>query len=165
MCTPTTNSNPQIPRLWNRFTLDDNLRGRFSDDQIQMRKKAEILQYKKNSTNISSKQLYSLKVRGKYNRKRAFATQNNGVSNPNTQNLQQEGNILIFPCDTSLKQTPVEASNVPGTGDIKHLNYDKTIPTPTMNRQVTYPSSIGDWKKLNQAKIDQYARLNNFLFV
>lgn len=154
--------NPSIPRVWSRFLINNDYKQNITNEQYQMRKKAEILQYKNNSNNISSKRLYAQRVRGKTNARRNFANQNNLVSNPNVQNLTQQGNTLIFPCDNSIKYTPTGASDVPSSSTIKTLYYDKSIPKPQMNTQRHYPTSDSDWKKLNKTKIENYANANNY---
>ena len=154
--------NPSIPRVWNRFLINDQFRKDIGDEAYQMRKKAEILQYKNNSNNISSAQTYSQKVRGSRSVRKSFANQNSISTNPNIQNLEQQGNILILPCDNTIKHIPVEASNVPPSDKVKTLYLDKSIPPPPLRVQRTYPTTLEDWRKLNQTKINNFAQLNNF---
>ena len=162
LCINLNIGNPSIPRVWNRFLINNQFRQDVGDEAYQMRKKAEILKYKNNANNISSAQEYSQRVRGNRSVRGSFANQNNVVTNPNIQNLEQQGNILIFPCDNTIKHTPVEASNVPPSNKVKTLFLDKSIPTPELRVQRTYPTTPSDWRKLNQTKINHYARLNNF---
>ena len=161
-CITLNIGNPSIPRVWTRFLVNDDFRKDIGNDAYQMRKKAEILQYKNNSNNISSARLYSQKVRGNKNVRRSFANQTSTTTNPNIQNLEQQGNILIFPCDNTIKHVPVTASDVPPSKDVKTLYLDKSIPAPPLTVQRTYPTAPLDWRKLNQTKINNYAQMNNF---
>ena len=88
--------NPSIPRVWTRFLVNDDFRKDIGNDAYQMRKKAEILQYKNNSNNISSARLYSQKVRGNKNVRRSFANQTSTTTNPNIQNLNNKVIFLFF---------------------------------------------------------------------
>lgn len=155
--------NPSIPRVWGRFSINNDYKQGITNDQYQMRKKSEILQYKNNSDNLSAKRLYAQKIRGKRTTRRGFANQNDSVTNPNIYNLTQQGNTLIFPCDNSIKYTPTSASDVPSSSTVKTLYYDKSIPKPLMNTQRYYPTSDLDWKKLNKTKIENYANNNNYI--
>lgn len=154
--------NPSIPRVWGRFLINNDYKQNITNEQYQMRKKSEILQYKNNSDNISSKRLYAQRVRGKRTSRRGFANQNVLVTNPNVHNLTQDGNTLILPCNNSIKYTPTYASDVPPSSTVKTLYYDKSIPKPQMSTQRHYPTSDLDWKKLNKTKIENYANANNY---
>ena len=62
----------------------------------QMLEKANVLQYKKNSANLTKNQKYSLIARGKWiNRTKTYATQSDICSNPNTNSLKREGGEAV----------------------------------------------------------------------
>lgn len=62
----------------------------------QMLEKANVLQYKKNSAQLTKSQKYSLIARGKWiNRTRTYATQSDTCSNPNSNSLKREGGEAI----------------------------------------------------------------------
>lgn len=86
------NYNPVPPRAWsrveNRCAFDENVPLFLNLNQIM--KKGNILQYKKNSSNLTQKQRYSQIAKGKWtNRTTTWASQTQTTTNPNTQNLKQ----------------------------------------------------------------------------
>lgn len=86
------NYNPVPPRAWsrveNRCAFDENVP--LFRNLNQILKKGNILQYKKNSSNLTQKQRYSQIAKGKWtNRTTTWASQTQTTSNPNTLNLQQ----------------------------------------------------------------------------
>jgi hypothetical protein len=116
--------NPRPPRVWsrvqNRCTFVDNsennsvflpLTGKTgtqaeADYQLQMLRKGNVLQYKKNSSSLTKNQRYTQICKGMWtNRTKSYATQTQTYSNPNTSNLQQvnftsvptNGNTTYFP--------------------------------------------------------------------
>ena len=97
-----------------------------SSPEYAMRRKAEILQYKQNSSQLSEKTKYSLMVQGKgpY-AKRAWGNQGDRGTNPNISGLPQEGNTII--CNSSpVICNPTSSSDVPGP--ITNLCYDPSVP-------------------------------------
>jgi len=100
-----------VPVLGDNFSSNTFL----TSPDIEMRRKAEILKYKKNSNNLTKSQYYSLLSKGKGSyAKRAFSTHNHSYTNSSVNNLQQRNNTLI--CDSSINIicTPSSSSNVPG---------------------------------------------------
>ena len=100
--------NPLPPRVWSRVqnqcTFTDNnsynsiflpLTGKIgtqaeADYQKQMLQKGNVLQYKKNSSNLTKNQRYTQICKGMWtNRTKSYATQTQTYTNPNTSNLQQ----------------------------------------------------------------------------
>jgi hypothetical protein len=62
----------------------------------QMLEKANVLQYKKNSAQLTKSQKYALIARGKWiNRTKTYATQSDICSNPNTNSLRREGGEAV----------------------------------------------------------------------
>lgn len=94
---------PVPPRTWSRvqnectyntdIVIDTNTR--------QMLEKGNVLQYKKNSSEITAKQKYALIAKGKWkNRNVNWAVQNdNGYTNPNINNLKRGGNVKNIAID------------------------------------------------------------------
>lgn len=93
---------------------------------MSMRRKAEILKYKQNSASLTKNQSFSMAVQGKgpY-AKRAWATQTDLGSNPNTSGLTSQGNTIICNSDGVLC-SPTSSSDVPGK--IMTLCYDRNVP-------------------------------------
>ena len=103
--------NPNPTRLWSRFENNcvfQNSNGRSPDEQIyipllrryvtaeslnfqlSILKKGNVLQYKKNSSNITKNQKYAQIARGNWtNRTTTWATQTETYTNPNTNMLQR----------------------------------------------------------------------------
>jgi len=98
------------------FATENVLPGDFiTNPAVQMRRKAEILQYKENSSKLTKQQYLSLLARGKgpYS-KRVWATQGDAFTSPNTSGLSQDGSILACNSPKTYIQKPSSASNVPG---------------------------------------------------
>ena len=148
--------NPPIDgseRPWSRargFQCLDS----FTDEQLNMRRKAEILKYKNNNANLSKKQIYSRRARAIGVEQKSWATQPfisgnatitsdnksiNTKSNPNIRNLQRIENILICPSKKNPICNPSSNSDVPGN---KELCYDKTVPLVGYKERISY-SKIG----------------------
>jgi hypothetical protein len=97
--------NPQPPRDWSRvqgyceFLDDDANAGLYLQHkkEIELLKKGNVLQYKKNSSNLTKGQRYSKIARGKWtNRTTTWATQSQTYSNPNTKQLKRVGSLNII---------------------------------------------------------------------
>lgn len=133
-----TNYLPQPPREWSRvqnscsFTDDDttySLQNVFVADMLN---KGNVLQYKKNSANLSKAQIYSKIARGQWtNRNITWATQSAQYSNPNTTSLKRSGNFVNIAIDpitgAFLGETP---NNV-------------TCPQPVVTNNESLPSNGG----------------------
>jgi hypothetical protein len=96
-----------------------------------MRRKAEILQYKKNSSNLTKQQFYALlaKGNGPY-AKRSWGTQGDAYTNPNNSNLPLVGNTIV--CNTGILCAPTSSSDVPGT--VMNLCYNPAVPVIGYNQ-------------------------------
>ena len=100
--------NPNPPRVWSRvqnlctYTVNSTYESVYiplnketvplgvADYQEKVLYKGNILQYKKNSSNLTKKQRYSQISKGYWsNRTKTFATQTQTYSNPNTTGLQR----------------------------------------------------------------------------
>lgn len=88
--------NPQPPREWYRFstpctTLTSSVTPQTAY-KLAMLAKGNVLQYKKNSSNITKNQRYSQIARGSWtNRNTTWATQSATYTNPNTSSLKRNG--------------------------------------------------------------------------
>jgi hypothetical protein len=119
------NGGPEPPRLWSRFNINCSPYTNFTQEQLDMRRKAEILQYKNNSSKLSKKMKWSQLSKGinTYNKK-TWATKSDTFTNPNVRNLPKVNNTLICARDPILC-APNTASDVPGNST---LCYDKNVP-------------------------------------
>jgi hypothetical protein len=112
-----------------------------TDPVIAMRRKAEILNYKKNSSNLTKQQYFALLAKGNGPAaKRAWATQSDTYTDPNTSELQLVGNTLI--CNTNpIICSPTSSSDVPGP--IMQLCYNPSAPLVGYNPPNRVKVNIG----------------------
>ena len=123
--------NPQPPRVWSRVQNNCSLTNTNDDininttvtipytnivipfqelgAKIAMINKGNVLQYKKNSSNLTKNQRYSLIAKGQWtNRTTTWASQSTrGYTNPNTQSLLRVGstNVTLSGTETGLPVT------------------------------------------------------------
>jgi len=98
------------------FTTDGvSYEDAITNPAIQMRRKAEILQHKQNSSKLTKQQYLSLlaKGNGPYS-KRAWATQGDAFTSSNTSGLPQSGSTIVCNSQNRLIYKPTSSSNVPG---------------------------------------------------
>lgn len=102
-----------------------------TDPVVAMRRKAEIFKYKKNSSNLTKQQYLSLLAKGNGPAaKRAWGTQGDAYTNPNTSGLSQGGNAIV--CNSNgIICSPSSSSDVPGP--VVTLCYDPSIPAVGYN--------------------------------
>ena len=120
--------NPNPPRVWSRvqnqctYTVDSLYQTVYvplnnktellavANYQEKILYKGNILQYKKNSSNLTKNQRYSQISKGKWtNRTKTFATQSQTYSNPNTTGLQRV-NFTTFPYPNGIVGAPNNVS-------------------------------------------------------
>jgi len=95
------NYNPQPTRTWyriqNRCSYDNEVElSSTENESIAMKYKASVLQYKKNSSNITKNQRYSQIAKGKWvNRTTTWATQTASYTNPNTSSYQRVNYVVV----------------------------------------------------------------------
>jgi hypothetical protein len=144
---------PQPPRDWSRVqnscsldtTISTNINGL---EKMNMLQKGNILQYKKNSSNLTINQKYSLIAQGKWvNRNITWATQSTrGYTNPNNTHLKRVQHIdVAFDPITRLLIgvtsapptciTPISIINnvLPPNGSNSSLNPSILPPPPPIN--------------------------------
>ena len=116
-------------RTWGRTdNACDNVGGHTQKD-LDMRRKAEILQYKSNSVKLTKREKYAQIAKGHGpHRKTSWASQSFSAANTNsnTRGLNQDGNTLTCP-GTKLEdiKTHSSASDVPGN---TMLSFNMSIP-------------------------------------
>jgi hypothetical protein len=102
----TSNYLPIPPRAWsrveNRCSYDSSIKSENSDNiydpfvyyRVAQINKGNVLQYKKNSSNLTKNQRYSQIAKGMWtNRTKTWATQSVTYSNPNTTSLKRVGYV------------------------------------------------------------------------
>jgi|SaaInlV_100m_DNA_5_1039725.scaffolds.fasta_scaffold113079_1 hypothetical protein len=97
----------------------------FSENDLNMRRKAEILKYK-HGNQLTKAQRYSLAARGKLTKKKAYATQSETFTNPNTLNIPKTNNTLTVPSQGIIYSTNHE-SDVPGGTQLLYLDNTKPL--------------------------------------
>lgn len=111
---------------------------------LNERRKAEVLKYKANSSNITKKQQYANAASNRWltSRKRSWATQTDTYTNPNTSALQRVGNVLV--CNNNnVSCSLTSAADVPGK--IQTLCYNPSIPLYNYKVIRTYKSGGTKW--------------------
>lgn len=106
--------NPNPPRVWSRvqnpcsviaYKNDDpgaNSDFARADYERQMLLKGNILQYKKNSSNLTKKQRYTQIAKGMWtNRTKTWATQSDTYSNPNMTSLLRVNSSVLDPSNNT----------------------------------------------------------------
>ena len=89
---------------------------------MAMLNKGNILQYKKNSSNLTKAQRYSKIAKGQWiNRNTTWATQSTrGYTNPNTTNLKRSGNVVNIAIDP-ITGSIIGPTTLPVTCDIHNI--------------------------------------------
>ena len=136
-----TNGGPVPPRLWSRASGECT---NYSTYVLNMRRKAEVLQHKKNSTNASSKTQFSKLVRG-YGpyRKRSWGTQNVNFTNPNVNKLSETNQFTLLCPNREKLCALTSSSDVPGK--IQLLCLDRSVPVTRLIPSRTYGEGGSKW--------------------
>jgi len=152
-------------RPWNRFTpsciTESDVKvaenpapgcssGIRSKKELDMRRKAEILQYKQPGNQLSKKQIYSMVQRYKYFRKKSWASQNQNANqtNPNVNNLAVGGpGVLECPSDPNNPRlcNPTSNSDVPGPIEMLYLDPKIPLTMYPLVSQRTYLAGSEKW--------------------
>jgi hypothetical protein len=123
---------PQPPRQWSRVQEPCDLS--LFNYEYALLNKGNILQYKKNSLELTKKQLYSKLAKGQWvNRNTTWATQNQrGYTNPNNLNLQRNSAINVT-LDTTTSTSSINQT-LPETGEIGQSTFNSgtNLPVTTL---------------------------------
>jgi len=159
--------NPNPPRLWSRFNYvcpcpSGQGQAQCSTDFLKLdeRRKAEILKYKANSSNITKKQQYANAASNRWltGRKRSWATQTDTYTNPNTSALQRVGNVLV--CNNNnVSCTLTSDADVPGK--VQSLCYDPTVPLYNYKVTTTYSDGGGKYGLYGRVQVVSLSNFNN----
>lgn len=134
--------NPIPPREWSRTNNSCSENTSTSIEDLNMRRKAEILKYKQPGNSLTQKQLWTKIAKGKWNNKQAWASQTQTVSNPNIQGLPQNGNNLL--CNKPTVNCAYStSSDVPGKQTILCLNED--VPLVMYKKRYQYKAGGNKW--------------------
>jgi hypothetical protein len=118
----STKYNPNPARVWSRVqnrcstdTADSTVDYARIDYDRQMLLKGNILQYKKNSSNLTKNQRYTQIAKGMWtNRTKTWATQSDTYTNPNNSSLLRVNNTILDPSNNSFS-SPSNPFNCPTT--------------------------------------------------
>ena len=99
-----------VPPPWSRATLSciNYQNPNIGVNELDMRRKAEILQYNKNQNNLTKKQAWSMLNKGQLTRKKVWATQGINYTNPNVNKLKFENIWVIYPYPVELIESKSE---------------------------------------------------------
>jgi hypothetical protein len=105
---------PIPPRVWSRVqnpcsadTYDPTADYARADYERQMLLKGNILQYKKNSSNLTKKQRYTQIAKGMWtNRTKTWATQSDTYTNPNMTSLLRVNSTILDPSNNAFSSRP-----------------------------------------------------------
>lgn len=141
-----TNYLPQPPRAWSRVqnscTYVDSGTSPQNIYAADMLNKGNVLQYKKNSANLTKSQIYSQVARGKWiNRNTTWATQSAQYSNPNTTSLKRSGNVKNIAID------PITGAVIGETSS------SVTCPQPVVTNNEGLPSNSGGGSSVDDPSI------------
>ena len=135
-----------VPPPWSRATLNcvDYQNPIIGINDLEMRRKAQILKYNKNQNNPTKKQLWAMLNKGQLTRKKVWATQKINYTNPNTSNLNfanNNPNTNILQCSAATAEPLIvknssTASDVPGNPIELYL--DPNVPLTGYIVQQTY---------------------------
>ena len=113
-------------------------------NEIAMLNKGNVLQYKKNSSNLTKKQQYALIAKGKWVNRKTWATQSaKGYTNPNTMNLQRVNSVSLT-INVGAKE-PIIIQDLGNLvcGTIENLKTGKVIFKQPLN-DPCFPTSYSD---------------------
>jgi hypothetical protein len=130
-------SNRYSSLLWSRFQPPEYNTAVYTQDQINERRKCEILKHKSNTMQMTKKQRFAAASRGSLISKKGFASQTDTLTNPNTAGLPEVNGVFICP-SSDKKCTPTTESDVPGAPRL--LCLDETVPLYNYIRAYEYKS-------------------------
>jgi hypothetical protein len=118
----------------------------YSTYELDQRRKAEILKYKNNSSNMSKAQQYSMASRNALTRKKSWATQTQTYTNPNVDNLPE----IKIPINSVFQTVSLRCNNANNKcgrtsdcdvpGPVIPLCIDASVPLYNYKSQTTYSS-------------------------
>ena len=129
-------------------------------EKLDERRKAEILRYKANSSNITKKQQYANAASNRWltGRKRSWATQTDTFTNPNTSTLQRVGDILLCK-NNNVSCTLTSGANVPGK--VRPLCYNPSVPLYNYKVTRTYKAGVGKYGLYGRVQKVSLSNFNN----
>ena len=149
---------PPPPPIWTRYNPDWGHIQRYSVDERNMRRKAEILKYSKNNSNLSKKQRYAMLAKGYLRKKKSWASQTVSSTDYNVNDLLTSGrkdpnttpNGTLLLCDGQRTNCALTtASDVPGKP--MTLCYNKKVPLENYKVKRTYLGGVGKWPQISWA--------------
>jgi len=144
LCIQRTNFPPPP---WARFSLTCGTDGtEFTPEELQMRRKAEVLQYYTNKVNMQKStkaQQWSFIAKGLASPNNSYATQTVNFTNPNTSGFPNNNRAILLPSECSnqalrASSFPTYCSDVPGKTML--LTFDPRVPLVRYKRIYTYPT-------------------------
>tara|TARA_Y100001970_G_C14243051_1_gene866113 strand:- start:2302 stop:2937 length:636 start_codon:yes stop_codon:yes gene_type:complete len=140
----TSCDGPHPPRLWSRFQYScPSFQYPNTEENLNERRKWEILQYKNNSSHLTQKQKFANFSKGLVLRRgQTFAVQSQSYTNPNLLGLNQVNNTLYCKSN-SHKCSFTTSSDVPGP--IRKICFRPDVMLYNYNNSYTYKASGTSW--------------------
>ena len=140
-------TNPYKPLFWSRAQNNCPPRNIINTtNNLNERRKVEILKYKNNSANFSKKQQYSRLNKGFQEKKNTYAVQNNSVNNgtnPNLLNLPYISDTILKCNQGNINCGLTTACDVPGP--IQTLCYKPKVTLYNYRVRRTYKAGGTKW--------------------
>ena len=120
----------------------------FSVDELNMRRKAEVLKHNNNSvkSSLTQKEKYAMIAKGKHPGKKQYSSQTVSVTQINTDpNYIKIGNSLVSTKDCKIKNTGLASqADVPGNKNFVIIN-NNDVPLTNINVQRTFKGAQESW--------------------
>ena len=118
-----------------------------SNEDLDMRRKAEILQYRNNDGKLTKKQKWSRMVKGHGpGGKTSWATQTVNYTDPNIRKLYKSSQFTLLCNSVPVKCALPTDNNVPGNGP--PICFEKDVPLTRYIVRRTYPSGGTKWPEI-----------------
>lgn len=118
-----------------------------SNEDLDMRRKAEILQYKNNDEKLTKKQKWSRMVKGRGpGGKTVWATQTVNFTDPNIRQLPKRSQFTLLCNSIPVKCALPSENDVPGKGP--PICFNKDVPLTRYIVRRTYPSGGTKWPEI-----------------
>ena len=113
-------------------------------NEIAMLNKGNVLQYKKNSSNLTKKQQYALIAQGKWVNRKTWGTQSaRGYTNPNTMHLQRVNSVSLAIDVGAAEPIIIQDLGNLVCGTLENLKTGEVIFRQT-NNDLCFPTSFSD---------------------
>lgn len=148
--TPPYNGGPYPPRLWSRgrgYTINPINTG-FSNQALNMRRKAEVLKHTQNKSQLSKKQILAQSLRGGPRLRKKSILGANPLPGCNGNTILHSSTSVMS--EQNIIYNPASASDVPGQ---ELLWYNPKVPLVGYKRQLQYLAEGTKWPQTKSGEI------------